>query len=259
MRTYLTSDQAFYIADGGSDANDGSLASPWATLQHAYDWIRDNIDFGGRVVCLNDSLALSEAFAPVGACTGQRCPADLVINGDVGNSWGRVIRGESAIFASEGAQFKIQGFAPQATGSGNDNGFGLAVARGCRIVVGPMGWSSCPSGYITATEASISITGGQAITQGSGGMLISEAGSKIICNAQNLTLVGALHWSVAFLIADQNSIIDTRGTGFYTNAPNTGNRAAASASSTIYTDTTIPGNLSTDGLQKDSTSTIYHL
>ena len=47
-RTVLNTGVSYFIAMSGSDTTgDGSEASPWATLQHALNWVSANIDGGG--------------------------------------------------------------------------------------------------------------------------------------------------------------------------------------------------------------------
>lgn len=48
LRTVLTADTTFHVATTGNDSNDGSSGSPWATPQHAADFIAANIDGGGH-------------------------------------------------------------------------------------------------------------------------------------------------------------------------------------------------------------------
>ncbi len=49
----LMADASYYIATTGSDSNPGTLANPWATLQHAMKFIASNIDIAGFNVTIN--------------------------------------------------------------------------------------------------------------------------------------------------------------------------------------------------------------
>jgi hypothetical protein len=56
VRKLLTQNTSYYVRTDGSDSNDGTAntaGGAWLTLQHAYDWIADNLDFGGYEVTLN--------------------------------------------------------------------------------------------------------------------------------------------------------------------------------------------------------------
>ena len=46
-RTKLTADVTYYVSLTGSDANNGSVGSPWRTLQHSMDVISSTIDIAG--------------------------------------------------------------------------------------------------------------------------------------------------------------------------------------------------------------------
>jgi hypothetical protein len=48
VREVLTANRTYYVVTTGSDSTgDGSVGSPWATLQHAADFICTNLDFNG--------------------------------------------------------------------------------------------------------------------------------------------------------------------------------------------------------------------
>lgn len=49
VRQILTSNTTFYVSTTGSDSNPGTLAQPWATPQHAANFLATNIDAGGFV------------------------------------------------------------------------------------------------------------------------------------------------------------------------------------------------------------------
>lgn len=51
VRFRLAADTTFYVSTAGNDmAGDGSSGAPWATIQMAYNWIADNLDFAGHTV-----------------------------------------------------------------------------------------------------------------------------------------------------------------------------------------------------------------
>ncbi len=53
VRTILTSDGTFFVATTGSDTTgNGTVGNPWATGQHAVDFITNNIDGGGHYVII---------------------------------------------------------------------------------------------------------------------------------------------------------------------------------------------------------------
>jgi hypothetical protein len=49
-RQVLAADATYYVSTTGSDSNPGTLAAPWATLQHAMNYMASIIDFAGFFV-----------------------------------------------------------------------------------------------------------------------------------------------------------------------------------------------------------------
>lgn len=52
-RTVLTANTNYYVATTGSDSNPGTSALPWATLQHAINYISTNVDIANWTVIIN--------------------------------------------------------------------------------------------------------------------------------------------------------------------------------------------------------------
>jgi hypothetical protein len=51
VRFQLTGNALFYVSTAGNDmTGDGSSGAPWATVQQAYNWVADNLDFAGHNV-----------------------------------------------------------------------------------------------------------------------------------------------------------------------------------------------------------------
>lgn len=51
-RLRLTADTTFYVATTGSNSNPGTSASPWLTIQYAWDYIAGNIDLAGFIATI---------------------------------------------------------------------------------------------------------------------------------------------------------------------------------------------------------------
>lgn len=69
-RTVLTGNTNFYVATTGNDSNPGTLAQPWATVQHAVNFIYTNIDAAGFTVTANvatGSYGGASVFYPLNA------------------------------------------------------------------------------------------------------------------------------------------------------------------------------------------------
>lgn len=75
VRTLLTANQSYYVnCSSGSDSNTGSSGSPWLTVTHAYNYVRDNLDLGGQYIVtvnLAASCTLSAGWSLMGPLTGS--------------------------------------------------------------------------------------------------------------------------------------------------------------------------------------------
>lgn len=78
IRTILTAKTEFYVATTGNDSNPGSLASPWATIQHAMNFISGNIDCAGFLARINVG---SGTFVGVGLKQVVGGPLEIKGNG----------------------------------------------------------------------------------------------------------------------------------------------------------------------------------
>jgi hypothetical protein len=60
IRATISAATAYYVDnDAGSDANDGSVATPWATLQHAVDYLAEYVDFNDQTVTVHVADSVS--------------------------------------------------------------------------------------------------------------------------------------------------------------------------------------------------------
>ena len=48
----LSADRTYYVSTTGSDSNDGSSGSPWATIQHAWDFVQAHVNLAGYTVTI---------------------------------------------------------------------------------------------------------------------------------------------------------------------------------------------------------------
>jgi hypothetical protein len=62
IRTTLTGVQKFYISATGSDSNDGSIGSPWATIQHAFDFLEATYILAFAIVSFNVDVGTFVGF-----------------------------------------------------------------------------------------------------------------------------------------------------------------------------------------------------
>lgn len=89
----------YYVAAGGSDANDGSVSAPWATIQHAADVVAP-----GWVVHVAPGT-----YAPVNNQTSGTAIARIRFISDI--QWGATIQGAGAsAWTNSGSYVDIMGF-----------------------------------------------------------------------------------------------------------------------------------------------------
>lgn len=95
LRTVLTANTTFYVATTGSDSNDGSSGSPWATLQHAFDFIGANIDGAGfnPTIQMADGSYAGATVSAFAANTGR-----TYILGNASNNAAVTITGSGVAF-----------------------------------------------------------------------------------------------------------------------------------------------------------------
>lgn len=80
MRTVLTANQDFYLDPNGLDANDGLTAlTPWKTLQHVWNTLRDGYDLAGYQVTVHMADGYYDTgLAAYGALQGGQGAGSLV-------------------------------------------------------------------------------------------------------------------------------------------------------------------------------------
>lgn len=218
-RTILTADADYYVATTGNDTNPGTLSQPWATLQHAANWIQGNIDLGAFVATVHvaagtyDPVYIHNPF-PYG--DPQR-PYGVLFSGDTTTPGNVVVtsNGCQAFNASFNAKFGVEGF--KLTGSGG----GLYASAGAVIYVkGPMDFGAISGphyqiqanagGRIIMSMASYTISGGASCH------LYASSDSVIeIASSPTVTLSGPTPaFSSAFAYSSGNSTIAASGITF---------------------------------------------
>ena len=108
LRKRLTANTTFYVSPTGSDtAGNGSSATPWATIQHAWSVFKSSYDFAGYSVTLQ--LA-NGTYAPAnfnGSILGCNTDNPLIVNGNSGSPSSTVIdataAGSACVYLSMGA------------------------------------------------------------------------------------------------------------------------------------------------------------
>jgi hypothetical protein len=244
-RVRLTSATNYYVSTTGNDANNGSISSPWATLQHAYDWIVGNVDLAGYDATVNvaDGTYSAGVAASIRAIGGMisfvgniAAPANCIIALTTGVN-----------FLSTGPAYNVAGFRMTNTlGSAH-----IATTNGGRIgITGNMSFGNCGAGShlsavgsgsiigISASAYSINGAAQQHFFENTGGQIAAQA-------ATTVTLTGTPLFAIAFAFASQAGVIYAVGMTFSGAA--TGQRYVAALNSVINTGgggaNFFPGNL----------------
>ena len=252
VRFRLGANTTFYVSTTGNDSNNGlAIASPWTTLQHAYNVLQEQYDLAGfvAIVQLADGTYTNNALNAIGSVTGCAGPGFIIFNGDSGTPSNVLITcttsSLNAFIASGGAQFTIQNMKVQASGSG-----------ACAVVTNNSGSIQINTGIIFGATNSVQIQAnyggfinvGASYTIASGGsyhMQSNIQGVIFILSGITVTLTGTPAFSQAFADATVNGSITPVGVTYSGSA--TGSRYAATLNGVIVTGTSggatyFPGN-----------------
>ncbi len=144
LKTVLTTALTYYVNPvTGSDGNDGRTAgTAWATLNHAYSWLQQNVDFNGQTVTISCAFPNNPtnyaSFVANGRITGVFSPAQLQIVGDTTNKHcviSAAVLSAGVVQAQNGALFQMTGFGLVNTGT---QGSLVQVTGGAQIEIGYM-------------------------------------------------------------------------------------------------------------------------
>lgn len=149
MRQNLTGNTIYWVSPNGSDSNNGSQASPWQTLQHAFDFISSTIDFAGYNINVSCSDGTYAPFVASGVLTGARRIDSLTFTGNLAHPNQVVISNSSgpAVLVSDNADIKLDGI--QLQGAGTSVANDLTVTEG-RVALGTVVFASCPWAHMQA-------------------------------------------------------------------------------------------------------------
>lgn len=217
-RTLLTADADFYVATTGSDSNDGTQTSPWATLQHAANWIQANVDMGASVATVHVAAG---TYAPVrvrnpflGGDPQRMYP--VLFSGDTTTPSNVVIvsgNGVQSFNLSDNAVVGVEGF--KLTG---DVGGLYASAGAVTFINGRMEYGSIsgPHYHIQANVGGkiIDASSAHTISGGASCWIYASAGIIEFSGSPTVTLVGMPNFSSAFAYSDDNGVIRANGMTF---------------------------------------------
>lgn len=168
VRIRLLASTSFFVnASTGNDSNNGlTSGTPWLTLLHAWNYVRDNYDLNGQTVTISCAGNFTTGASCSGRMTGQANSTSVIFNGTGGASIAVNGAGFTCFSAVAGAQFQVQNLAVGSIGANsaclesNDGGAAITIGAGMSFTASSGGAHKyAASGQIITTNA-YSILGG---------------------------------------------------------------------------------------------------
>jgi hypothetical protein len=245
-RVRLNNQLTLFVATTGSDTLGTGLSSgsPFATLQHAYNYLQNNFDLNGFTATINIAPG---TYAPVicaGPIMGQNAN-NVIFNGSIAAPNTVIIQASNAagfglcFYVYDNAWIFIQGVTLQTSGTQAEQGNCLATNFGGSIVFTTVIFGTAiathcyagTGGFIQAA-GNYTVSGGSAnhITAGEGGHIHWDGSVTPIA----ITLVGTPNFSGSFASAGNCGTVWVLGTTFIGTGA-TGTRYAAANNGSIAT------------------------
>jgi hypothetical protein len=236
-RAKLAANANLYVATTGSDTTgNGTSGAPWATLQKAWSYIIGSVDLNGFNVTVNVAngtytAGVSAQGTPVG---DTQDGGGVLFLGNPGSPASVIILvtgGTSCFEATNDAQFSVNGFTVQASGSA----YAVSASGASNIgVVGPMIFGACAAGGIASGPFStIVVSANYTINGSQGAHWNASQGIIVITPGVTITVTGTPAFSTSFANANLLGIINCFGLTFTGSA--TGQRYNATQNSIINT------------------------
>lgn len=241
-RTKLTTNTTYYVSTTGNDTTgNGTSGNPWATPQHAVNYIVAGVDLGGFTATI--SCADGTYTTPVIISNPWTGSGNVILQGNISTPSNCILHTTSAncVQVNNGCQLSIQGFELETTTSGN----GIDSA-GYLGIIGNMNFGTMASGqaHMTAnTGGVIVISSSYTISGNAAQHLGANQRGEIAMAAGTVTLSGTPAFSV-FAQATDLGLLTITGVSY--SGSGTGTYYSATANSVIDTGgsgpTFFPGN-----------------
>jgi hypothetical protein len=183
-RQRLNAPLSLYVSNAGDDTNPGtSPATAFASLQHAWNFIRDRLDLNGYQVTVNvadGAYAPLFAYYPIIGPTvkfigNPSAPGNVLVSNPNG----------PAISAAYSAALWVESLSVSATSSTSDyleGGSGFVASNGANLVINNVACGACTAAHLEA------LSGGSISFPGPGGTMIAS-GSAMACLSRKVA-----HW-----------------------------------------------------------------
>jgi hypothetical protein len=235
-------------AVNGNDANNGAQGSPFRTIQHAFDWIIENIEPAGNWVVIQLIAGTHAGFT-------MRFPFNgtILIQGDIANQRNYLIKNDAGIcaFVINGGAVLMQGISLEAVGLDSDYASaGAAIwCNGGAVMFNEISFGPCSNSHIVSTMSGNVVSWGNIHYTVYGGAVChfncAQGGSagNIGCS---VTIQNNPTFSLAFAVSQMGSTLNTRGSVY--NGTTVGGRAWIDSNSIVNTggvnpDTHYPGTV----------------
>lgn len=205
----------FFIATaggGGSDSNPGTLAFPWLTRQHAWDFLVSNYDLNGFAAHIRVlDGAYTDGFRALGTVRGSLGPSSVVYTGNISTAASCSISCVGDCFGGDGGvQYEFKGFKLAAAPISGAQGFGIQAGGGSTINFSLTQFDVCGGAHVEAeTGGKASAVGNYQITGDAPSHMYGHAGGLIFNDGTTITFVGTRTFSNSFARTDDAGGIES--------------------------------------------------
>ncbi len=227
----------FYVSPTGSNSNDGlSAGQPWATLQFAWDTIRDRFDLNGKIATVNLAAgSYTTGLIARGQVLGNAGQGSVVFLGNTANLTSVTVSPAlgAAFSAASGASFTVRGcnLAGKGTSIGDYQGCAILCQSG-DISFGDCRFSSSDVAHVYAQNGVALAIGPLTIANSSPVGFWAAGGGTVQLNSQTINhLITATYTDYARAAFGS---IQAAGASFTGSAQN-GRRYSATVSAFIAT------------------------
>ena len=218
---FLTANLSVFVATTGSDTTgNGTSTNPWATLQHAFNYVQQYYNFAGFTVTINVANGTYTTGVVISSPTvggivnfvgNPGSPSSVIISVSNSNCF------ESGFANFPGANIGISGFELTATGSpGANTGYAIVASGGAVIGYQNIDFSTCSSGHVWASVPSLVYAAGPYTISGGAPQhwLANLSGSTLEVLGQTITLSGTPAFSTAFALVSNAAVANVSGNNF---------------------------------------------
>lgn len=205
VRTLLTSDATYYVATTGNDSTgDGSSGSPWATIQHAIDYLVEYIDLGvyDATIQLADGT-YTDSGNELKAVNGS---GTVTIQGNTGDEESVIINSSGTNFTTAQAitPYVIQYVKTRQSGSSKHcvQAMSNSVININNVYVDDTN-STGTYTYIFLSQSGSVVTLSTIEFSGACAAFLRTQGGVINYYNGSITLTGTCSWSSAFYLASE--------------------------------------------------------